>query len=336
MSTDVNDFLKLTHLERIAKGKSGEKFKLLSPPNSCVVKFEYGSPKLSLIGTGVLQQAKVETTPGVKKVTTAQLMTLADSAFAHKKGGGGAACDEFLACCKNAKYAAVIMDFVQGPDFDKENILKDPQLFVQALQNPAFAELLGRIVAADAFALNSDRLIVTGPSKESSVAMNTGNLMIGPGGTAVPVDPSFMFPLEQFRPGSADNDQAWAKHGMVAFLRSPSVVTFCQLMQSSVPDEADAIFTFLTKQLSEEDQKKVVGSRNDFKKNFKVGAIDAVTSLLKRGAGWKQYILDCGGDKEDVNDFRVHKRFLNQIAQGETVADAGTRAETRSSTGNGS
>lgn len=330
MSTNVDDFNTLTGLEFIRKGQSGEKFKLFSNLNSCVVKFEKASPMKSLIGTGVLQRANVTTTPGMKNLNTVQRATLANAAKQLKTSGAlhPDDCDSFKKCCKNEKdYAsAVIMDLVQGVDVDAA--LKQPELLIQALTNSTFAENLGRIVAADAFALNSDRFIVRDPKTTDPVLLNKGNLMIGEGGTAVPIDPSFMFPMAHVRPGSTANKSGWgiSAHG-TAYLRSPSVVTFYKVMASSIPCEGDALFTYFQNLLGHEDKARVESSREAFVKSFMVGALDAATSLLKRRQGWKDYILECGGSKKDTDDFRLHKRLLNQIAQGESIADAAGRAK---------
>src|SRR5262249_43151167 len=150
--------------------------------------------------------------------------------------------------------------------------------------------------------------IVQGPTvTKKRVGMNKGNLMLGDDGSLIPIDPGFLFTLAQVRPGSKFNKAApWARQNEAgAPTRSPSVQSFCSL--GGIAEEGNALFTYLISELSKDEQDKLESSREQFVESFRTGAVDAAKSLLKRQAGWKNHILACGGDDEDVSGARTHR-----------------------------
>jgi hypothetical protein len=364
----------LMGVTRLTGGKVGSLFNLTNmSKENLVVKFQEEDPARTIIGTEIMKKAGVkapslrvasdndknaieksvkgmqkgysrmkkmdsesETLPNSPKLTMLGSSPEPEQTKKKKPASPEQTLTQYLDDA--AKFShMLLMEFVMGekagtPSLSGHQPTDD---FEKALHTPAFQVQLGRMLAADAFAGNSDRLhgiltrSMTSEGMDESAWFNGGNILLqSDQGKFIQwaVDNDFSPGKKKAYPISKGAMQASLAAAIpVEFAKEAGMIYDSLMGKKSKPEKLIKLGLFSskkTKQKRKEQLKQLKQwkewntNRQLFINNLSKGAFLAMRGLLKRGQSWKQLIRDKGGSEDMVNDFRIRKRLLHLIKGG--------------------
>jgi hypothetical protein len=303
----------LKSVHQFSGGKKGTTFGLTNlKKESVVVKFQREKPAEAIAGTTVLHAVKA-LSPGIRKLDVLEVQRLQDAINASEaadevKQEFGKATETFLN--NPANQYAVVMDYASGLTL-KEGLSTGLATFLTVICEHQFQMDLGIILAADAFAGNTDRMFAVkkAGATEPIGWYNEGNTLIQ-GNRAVAID-------NEFQPFVVLTKEPWGRNyggarmasvasASMTYAKQEAGALFDRFMsdaQANNPGEADAI-------------SKVKGRRDIFVTNVSKSVIDTMTVLLRRGSHWKQQFRNIGLESEVLERFRTRKRTLRVLAGG--------------------
>jgi hypothetical protein len=282
----------------------------------------------ALAGTRILQKVGAKT-PDLRRALKADvenillaLGALGDNEFENVK------C-EFGKAWKGFK-EVLLMEFAEGETL-KVMRKKHVGEFLEIIQNPTFQVELGKVLAADVFSGNTDRMHAYQPNYQVGDDIpplrgwyhEKNLLMNGAQNKPVAIDNAFE---------RTDIDR-WKEHPWGRRSLDP-IRSLAAASNELILQEAGLLFDRFLETAAEDNKsaaeeiEKARKSKSAFQENVKLGANDGMNILLQRGQGWKSQLSKEGvtGD-EEVNDFRLRKRVLRQIAKGIGWNEAVNRAK---------
>jgi hypothetical protein len=307
----------LTKITQLTGGNKGVLFLLENAAKEkLVVKFQNEDPVEALAGTQIMQRAEAST-PNVRQAAKIDVLVISDEVrgmhFRFKEE-----CAAFADAKSQFKYV-LLMDFAEGSTLMK--VRRDHvEEFFKVLCDVQFAQELGKILAADAFAGNPDRMF--GGKIGYAPAGLEGwyheqNLFVTKDAKPVAID-------NAFRPMVTSATLPWGRyvggHGIQWGSVAPAYETYAMT-------EAGLLFDkFLSTALSDHPDRKdfvdkyVRPTRAAFVANVAKGAKAAMQQLLAHGQHWAQSFKTLGAEKKLLDQFRVRKRLLRLIAAGKDPA----------------
>jgi Actin-fragmin kinase, catalytic len=320
---DVIDLNQLVSIEMPQQGRRGAVFILTdSNKRKLVVKFQENRPYGAAIGTKILQQVGANP-PKLSIATSEQLTDIKRGlkniiSLRYKEN-----VKKYLFEQKHKPHA-ILQDLAPGKSIGK-TIDSEPIELLNALLEKQFQNDLGRIMAADQFVGNSDRLQgETNMKKDKQWGFfNAGNL--------------FIDRTEQgFRAIGIDNDfkpTIWKKGGYplgtyLVYRRTASMAvsnekTFSQevnLIVDRIIQEVHIKHPATSLELASKIE-EVNKSRNEILQGITMGAKAALDILLPKrkqpkGEGWKRRIVqEGGGSKQEYEMWKKRKKEMQKLQQ---------------------
>jgi predicted Ser/Thr protein kinase len=315
---------KLSSAKELTGGHKGIVFSLESKAGEkLVVKLQNESPKEALAGTAVVKAAG-GLTPVVRLATPIDIGNIA--AGLGKLGKQFKAVKVKFAAERKARTYVLLMDFASGKSLQKLSE-KEPDKLVQALQSRSLQESLGRILAADAFSGNPDRAMAV-KTGEKEVAKTKVPIMGGwfheqnlkideQNGAflAVAIDNAFAPTLSTRS----------APFGMRAQTAGMQIGSIAAANDKLFRQELGLIFDKIVEYMTSKEQwkdpdgsktKDLVAAKAGFVNGAAAGAASAMTELLKPGQHWKGAFRLAGAEPQDIDQFRIRKRYMRLINLG--------------------
>lgn len=309
----------LTNIKELTGGHKGVLYLLENQASQkLVTKFQNEALTEAVIGTDVMQEAGA-ITPTLRQANAADLdamqQGLAPLQASHQPevAGFGAA---------RAKFGVhLVMEFAEGKTIMKV-MDETPQKIIAAFRDPTFQAGLGRVMAADAFAGNPDRMFAgtVGFSKDLEGWYHEQNLFIHEtdAGTyqAVAIDNAFApwMPNKMVMPFGRYMGGAGFQVGSVA-AASPSHYRIeaglifdrvLQEMEKRYQDDPAILAEVATVRLE----------RATIVEGMMAGAQGGMQRLLQRGLGWGGRLAARGADAHQAGQFKLRKRYLRLLATG--------------------
>ena len=318
---------KLAKIERLTGGKQGEVFRLQNAAGQqLVVKLQDQRPAGALLGAQVLQKVGA-LTPGLRQATWRDRLRiwLRLQQLKWKTPGLKDLIGTFLRGAKKFKYM-LLMAFVSGKKSGERGFhLSWDAQFQKAILSPSFQKELGRILAADAFMGNADRIHQYKTDDQMVIYYNPGNLLFAENAKgeyhAYAID-------NEFDPSNLKSYPYGASH------TAPSIAA---VRQQLFRPEVEAIFRDIIDQPEKKARLgkiKMLWNSSQYKewekqkKNFVATVLDsaeqAMKILFERGQGWKKQIQKARGDAEA---FRIRKRYMRMVRSGMDIRQARPMAE---------
>ncbi|MCI0638515.1 MAG: hypothetical protein L0Y72_03010 [Gemmataceae bacterium] len=305
----------LTAIHQLTGGHKGEVFLLENDQSEkLVVKFQNEATVEAVAGSSILKTAGART-PMVRPATRIDISTLlvAVATLKFKFPEVSAA----YAAAKEKFKNVLLMEFAEGKTLKKAREQHVDE-FLTVLSDPKFQTELGRIVAADTFAGNRDRMfaVTKGRGKEPVGWYHEQNLFLGSDGGAVAID-------NAFEPRVFPDTYPWGQYLGGIGVQWGSIASACDTFAKQ---EAKVLFDkFLdTAAKDHPGRKKDIEAirkkhKESFIQNFADGARQAMQTLMMRGQGWKQTLTEAGANEEMLRQFRVRKRLLRQFSNDENT-----------------
>jgi hypothetical protein len=217
------------------------------------------------------------------------------------------------------------MEFADGKTIKKVRS-KELDEFLRIVADQQFQDALGRILAADAFCGNSDRMYAgykdlsfTEPNLKGW--HNGGNIVIRQG-LPVAIDNGF-------------NPKSYDKNA-VPFggrLELSSWSSIAPVFKTHAVKEAGLIFDHLLQSARDKHPQdtqsidNIANQKTAFAANVSAAAVKASQALLAHGQHWKDMFTKMGAGNTIIEEFRKRKRMLRQVARGVDPQEAARRAE---------
>jgi hypothetical protein len=302
-----------------------------------VVKLQNEAPKFALAGTYVMEKAKVST-PEIRVATDIEIADV-NQIFQKKEikiEGHYVAAKMSTATATKKMNAKGVFKYLLVMEFAEGNTLKsyyenNPKNFLKVMCDPKFQIELGKILAADEFAGNADRMFATLNLSNHNIESwhNPGNLFIH-NGKPVAIDNGFSLDrVSEDTLPFGKNDGNKARCGSIA-----------SAFHISAEQEAGALFdTFIAKALEKFQNDKdlieyvkndVEPHRKEFMEHVSGSATSTMRKLLAHGQGWKKELIENGvaptikteADESCQDPFLFRKRILRMVANGENPEDS--------------
>lgn len=315
----------LSKVGQLMGGHKGDLFKFTNATNESIVfKFQSESPVEALAGTRIVQRAGGET-PRVRVATDADYDALSRAAVSRR--GTDQAAGVFIDYNRTKRPIMLLMEFASGSTLKamRENSLHE---FLAALRDTNFQKGLGRIIAADVFSGNPDRMFAgkIGFSKENTGWYHEQNLFIRDK-TPVAIDNAFAPGVSE---GMVKAQGVWGRYlgGM-----GIQVAGFAGALPKYARQQAEMLFDLLvsTALANHKDREgeidEVRRHRDTFADNVQKGALKAIKTLMTPGQGWKGQLRADGASNEMLSDFSVRKRMMRQMLMGVTAQEALSNAK---------
>jgi hypothetical protein len=302
---------KLAELRELTGGHKGVVFLLENTDSEkLVVKFQNETPAEALAGTRIMKHAGAET-PAVRQAASIDIAGLS-LAIATVRYQFPDIVSAFNAAKNKFKYV-ILMEFAEGSTL-KYVREKELHMFLQVICNQDFQFELGKIVAADAFAGNPDRMFAAKVGFKGAVEgwYHEQNLFVSSKGKPVAID-------NAFSPKVVSGTLPWGRYlggfgvqwGSIAsaykdFAQEEAGVLFDKFLATAAKDHDSEVRAI--------DDART--NRAAFVDNFTRGATQAMQSLLTRGQQWNKSLSDCDVGETLLREFRVRKRLLRQVSKG--------------------
>lgn len=309
----------LTNIKELTGGHKGVLYLLENQASQkLVAKFQNEAPTEAVIGTEVMQEAGA-ITPTVRQANAADLDAM-QQGLAPLQATHKAEVEGFTAA--RAKFGIyLVMEFAEGKTIMKV-MDETPQKIIAAFRDPTFQAGLGRVMAADAFAGNPDRMFagIIGWSAKLEGWYHEQNLFINEtnAGTyeAVAIDNAFSPTLvtgfsmpfgrylgghgTQFGSVAAANPNLYRVEAGLVFDRIMQELRTRHRQDPAIVAEVAAI------QLE----------RATIVQGMVTGAEAAMRRLLRPGRNWMGRLAARGATKTQTEDFRERNRYLRILAEG--------------------
>lgn len=312
----------LAKLHELTGGHKGVVFLLENTTSEkLVVKFQNEAPVEAIAATRIMEHVRA-TTPTVRKASDIDLERLS---FAVESVGHHFPNDRsaFQAAKERFKHV-LLMDFAEGNTL-KEARKNQVQEFLQVLCDQDFQVELGKIVAADTFAGNPDRMFAgyVGYDNQLKGWYHEQNLLLSSTRKPIAIDNAFdpqvvtaRLPWGCYVAGQGIQWGSIASAYLV-YAKKEAKLLFNKFLDTAANDHPN-------------EQRAIDGVRKQhratFVDNFTQGATQAMQVLLTRGQHWKQSLTDCGADAKLLEAFRFRKRLLRQVSKGVAPENAEERA----------
>jgi len=316
----------LTELTELEGGRRGRVFLLKnSIGQQLVIKFQKESTSSPVAATHILQKARAMTAKA-EKAEPADLDAISNGIkesaklkFLEREWNGARA--------DRSMPHALLMDFVEGQTI-KSMLSQEWREVLEVITDETFQVQLGRILAADVFAGNNDRMFGAYRSmtaQQPTGWYNEGNLFIAKDKTGkspkpVAIDNAFE-PMQVM--------EIWDKFPWGAKMGFMSFGSLAPANEKLAWQEAGLLFEAFLEAAKESNSglqpeiTNLESTKTTFQRNVSFGAKQAISELLARGQGWKEQISLQGIDYKVMGAFRIRKRVLRQVSQGiEDVAKA--------------
>jgi hypothetical protein len=225
------------------------------------------------------------------------------------------------------KLVVILMEYAEGTmllEVRKHRV----EEFLRVLCEPTFQMELGKIVAADTFAGNPDRMFAAKvgpvPGQPREGWYHEQNLFVSKGGKPVAID-------NAFTPWVHPATLPWGRYLGNAAIQWGSIASACI---TYAQEEARLLFAkFLATVAKDHPGKRdaIEGVREQhqaaFVVNFSRAATQTMQALLIRGQRWKKSLTECGAEEKILKAFRVRVRVLRQVSHGVDPTTAAERAE---------
>ena len=296
-------------LVKLTGGQKGEPFILGNTAGEqVVVKFQEENPADALAGSHILAKAKVRT-PKIRLLKPNELPILS-AAVETLRDRFGPVVDAYMGAQRKFSHA-LVMDYVEGASTLKD--LRKGALieFLAVICDGEFQGELGKIIAADAFAGNFDRMY----------AIRKGDGVVGwyhEQNTLV----------AQKKPVAIDNGFSphvfgqLAPWGQYVALAGFQVMSLASAHKKFAEMEAGALFDkFMASALSDhpEEQSNIDiarGRRSSFIDQVSRTATETIKQLLTRGQHWKEQFAVQGIGEQVLGKFSQRKKILRMLAAG--------------------
>jgi len=315
----------LTRIRELQGGHKGVLFLLENADGErLVVKFQNEAPTEALAGTRIMKAASGNT-PGVRQASTIDVGVLSNAvetvAFALA---------DMRAAFKSAKSRfkhVLLMEFAEGRTLKamREGFVEE---FLAVIQDSGFQIALGRIIAADTFAGNPDRMFAgkLGFDPEPEGWYHEQNLFMARSDTGSPKPVAID---NAFAPHVYEWTAPWGRYlggmgvqwgslaaGNVELARQEAGMLYDVFLSTAQQDHPEA----------EPLIENARASKSLFQTNVAMGMQAAMQELLRRGRGWKAKLIKDGATVEAIADFRIRKRVLRRMAHGAGSEEATTQA----------
>jgi hypothetical protein len=299
-------------LEKIVALTGGQKGKPFILENTAgekvVVKFQKENPADALAGSHILAKAEVRT-PKIRLLKPDELPVLS-AAVETLRDRFGTVVYAYAEAQRQFQHA-LVMDFVEGAstlkDLRKGTLIE----FLTVICDAEFQRELGKIIAADAFAGNFDRMY----------ALRAGNNVVGwyheqntliSNGKPVAID-------NGFNPYVFDKIAPWGQYvGNAGF----QTMSLASAEKGLAKIEAGALFDkFMESALSDHPDEHshidvAKGRKQAFIEQVSHTATETMKQLLKRGQHWKGQFTNQGIEEKVLGKFSRRKKILRMLAAG--------------------
>lgn len=312
---------KLIGLRELKGGHKGVLFLLENDGGEkLVVKFQNEPPTEALAGTRIMKVAG-GSTPGVRLASRIDvgilLHAVANIAFEL------APLRKAFESAKSSFKHVLLMEFAEGATLKakREDAVDE---FLAIIQDQSFQIALGKVIAADAFAGNPDRMFAGKIGFDPKLAgwYHEQNLFMAKSSdgspNAVAID-------NAFQPHVFDATAPWGRYlggmgvqwgslaaGNVELAKHEAGLLFDLFLSTAKNDHPDA----------EPQIEQARSGRLTFQTNVARGAQEAMQALLARGQGWKDKLRKDGATEDTIRSFRIRKRLLRLMAEGEGTEEA--------------
>ena len=302
---------KVAGVEKLTGGLKGVVFKVdYDDGSSQVVKLQKESPVAAIVGTQFVQEAGV-LAPNMERIGGPGQLQRLDLAVRLQQADSPAAKQIANLLRGNNYPEAVVMDYAPGRDLGKA--MQQPDFKQNVLLNERFQDQLGRLMAADAFAGNPDRLYgARMPGKEGLEGfINKGNLKIHGEGAQlqiIAIDNEFN-PGAQFL-GGIENISDQDLHGMHS--------GYMQVGSKAMAVDgkrAGEIGLVLDKMCKEANVQLSPQERQKFIQVADRAAAQTMNRMLTPGQMRQQQLQQLGVEGRDLEDFGRHKRGLKMLGR---------------------
>lgn len=309
----------LTNIKELTGGHKGVLYLLENQASQkLVTKFQNEALTEAVIGTDVMQEAGA-ITPTLRQANAADLdamqQGLAPLQASHQPevAGFGAA---------RAKFGVhLVMEFAEGKTIMKV-MDETPQKIIAAFRDPTFQAGLGRVMAADAFAGNPDRMFAgtVGFSNDLEGWYHEQNLFINEtaAGTyqAVAIDnafapwmpPNLVMPYGRYVGGHGFQVGSVAAANPNLYRTEAGLVFDRIMLEMESRYKADPVI------LSEVATLRL--ERATIVQGMVAGAESAMQRLLRPGRNWMGRLAAGGATAKQTTQFRERNRYLRILADG--------------------
>jgi hypothetical protein len=309
----------LYDVQELQGGHKGVLFQLFNTNNeTLVVKFQNEEPLESLAGTHIMERAGA-TTPAVRQATNADLTNI-EGGIEAAAMTLGALPGKFDQAKARFKFC-LLMEFAEGDTLKK---VREGNLtgFLTVLRDASFQRQLGRIMAADVFAGNSDRMSAFKTTNEPLTGWyHEQNLFIHSpqSGTPTPVAIDNAFEPDprrvmENRGWGYRNSRIGLQYGSMAAASFVMAKIEAGLIFDRLLDSANVNHPGAAGQENPEIAAARTG-RTGFATNVALGAQEAMGELLKRGRDWSRTFREAYDlrDEKVLRAFTVRRRALRLI-----------------------
>jgi hypothetical protein len=308
---------KLVEIEQFTDGLKGQTFSLKNASGEkVVVKFQKESPAAALAGTFVLKKAGAATPTmrALRPVERTGLKTAAEC----MANDDVAVIQSFIKASGDTSWwpNAVVQEFSDASTLKHSLAKTRVGTFLTVICDKDFQAKLGRIIAADSFVGNPDRMFAGTPLGSAAIKgwYNEGNTLISSKSnihTPVAIDNGFA----PSYPKAMAVKAPWGLLGMITSLASPVTkyaeeeagLLFDKFMETASKNDADSSDSIAVVKQSH---------RESFIKEVSRSATATMQALLVRGQQWKAQFRSHGISQETLEQFKIRKRILRLLSMG--------------------
>ena len=283
-----------------------------------VAKFQNEAPTEAVAGTDIMQEAGA-ITPAVRQANAADLDAM-QGGLQPLKASHAKDVEGFAAA--RAKFGVyLVMEFAEGKTIMKV-MDETPRKLIAAFRDPTFQAGLGRVMAADAFAGNPDRMFagMIGFSQDLEGWYHEQNLFIHETAAgayqAVAIDNAFApwMPTKMVMPYGRYMGGAAFQVGSVAAAHPNLYRVEAGLVFDRVMLEMETRYQGDPAILAE--VASVRTERATIVQGMVAGAEGAMQRLLRPGRNWMGRLATHGATANQAQDFRQRNRYLRILADG--------------------